>query len=103
MATTVYLGDFGTVIEVTVKSGGTAVSLAGAKSKKFLFRSPTGKVYERDAEFSTDGYDGKLRYTVPRGFLNERGVWRALTVTETPVARYTSTPIEITVKPQFGA
>lgn len=102
MATVIYLGDFGAVIEVTVKTGGQVVSLANAKTKTFRFRSPTGKVYERPAQYTTDGYDGKLRYTVEKGFLNERGVWRALTITETTTARYTSTPVEITVKPPFG-
>ena len=70
--------DFiGALIVVTVvDKNGVPINLAGATTKKFILRQPNKKVIEKDAEYFTDGSDGKLKYTTVEGDLKPDGVWR---------------------------
>jgi hypothetical protein len=53
------------VIERTIKDqDGVIVNLAGATVKKFRFKPSGGTLFVRDGNLSTDGTDGKMRYTL---------------------------------------
>ena len=70
----IYLGDIGTVIEVTVEEDGTAVDISAATSKQILFQHD--ETYNKvDADFTTDGTDGKIQYTLVDGDIDAAGRW----------------------------
>lgn len=67
----------GALIVVTVVDGnGAAINLSGSTTKKLIFRKPNKKIVEKDADYFTDGSDGKLKYTTVSGDLKPDGVWR---------------------------
>jgi hypothetical protein len=73
----IHKGDIGTVITATiVDESGTAVNLAGATSKKIIFQKPDGSRAEKDLAFATDGTDGKVKYTLLAGDVDQSGGWQ---------------------------
>lgn len=70
------VGDVGTVLEVTVLDDGTPVDLSSVTTKDFIFRKPKGTKVTVSSSFSTDGTDGKLRYTTVADDLDTPGVWK---------------------------
>lgn len=71
------VGDIGTVIELTVKDGGSAVNISAATTKQIKFRKPNGTTVTKTAVFTTDGTDGKIKYTTVADDLDTAGIWRA--------------------------
>ena len=67
--------DIGTIIEVTVKGGQNPIDISSATVKTFYFKKPSGKVLTKDAIFVTNGTDGKLKYVMVAGDLDEAGAW----------------------------
>lgn len=76
MTAEIHAGDIGTVFEVTVQEDGIALDISTATTKQFVFKKKSGALLTVDAEFVTDGSDGKLSYTTVSGDLNEVGQWQ---------------------------
>lgn len=86
----IHVGDIGTIFRVTLKDkacDGTVAVLdvsaaSGTSDKQFIFKTPSGIKKTVDAEFTTDGHDGKLEYVIEAAemgqeeFLNEAGEWK---------------------------
>jgi len=72
----IHLNDVGTVLRVTVVENRTAVDISTALTKTIHLRSPADVVKSFTANFTTDGVDGQLEYTVVADDLDELGVWR---------------------------
>jgi BppU N-terminal domain len=71
------IGDKNTVIECTVKDQtGAVVGLVTTTSKQFIFRKPDGTAVVKNAEFTTDGSDGKIRYLTLATDLDIAGDWQ---------------------------
>lgn len=72
---TLRAGDEGVDIEVTITSGGGIFSIQTATVKEIVFVSPTGARLAKTAAFSTDGKDGRLKYTTVAADFTEVGRW----------------------------
>jgi hypothetical protein len=72
----VHVNDVGTVFEITVKDGTAVVDISSATSIRIFFKKPDGTVSSQTATFSTNGEDGKMKYTSVSGFLDKAGSWR---------------------------
>jgi hypothetical protein len=72
-----HVNDIGSVLELTVKNcDGTAVDISAASTMQMKFTKPGGTVLSANGVFTTNGSDGKLRYTTVVGDLSERGTWK---------------------------
>lgn len=72
-----HVGDIGTALELTVVDKGVVVDLSDATTLEIILASPCGTVTTFEAELSTDGTDGKLRYvTESADDLDEAGTWQ---------------------------
>ena len=69
-------GDIGTILETTIKDGGTAVDISGASGIVFTANPPGAAVKSFTAAFKTDGTDGVVNYTTVSGDINVSGTWR---------------------------
>lgn len=70
------VGDIGTVIEITiVDQDGNVVDISTASSKIFKLRRIGESSSPKDATFTTDGTDGKLRYVLADGDIDDVGQW----------------------------
>lgn len=66
----------GVLIEYTVlDTDGDALDISGATTKKLVFKKPNGVVITKDADYVTDGADGKLQYASIAGDLLPSGLW----------------------------
>ncbi len=77
----IHVGDVGTILRITVKDENDAVvdisAAVGAGAKQLYFEKPeTNSTVIKDAEFDSDGTDGKLKYTVVVDDLDEQGTWK---------------------------
>jgi len=72
-----FVENFGNTITVTFSNCGSAVSIAAATTKQLHFKKPGGDTASKTASFvSGSGTDGKARYTIEDGFLDEDGTWQ---------------------------
>lgn len=64
-----HIGDYGTIIEVTIIDPNTnsAQDISDADNKQFYFRNPAGTIINVSGTFKTDGSDGIVQYTVEDG------------------------------------
>jgi hypothetical protein len=76
MTAEIHVGDIGTVFEATIMDGKEIVSVSGAITKKLIFRKTDLTVIEKDAEYVSNGLDGKIKYTTVSGDLDQKGVWK---------------------------
>ncbi len=77
MPTYPQVSSIGIVIEYQVLTSlGLPKDLTGATGKKFIMKRPDRVVIERDADFSTDGTDGMLKYTTVAGDAFPHGTWQ---------------------------
>ena len=72
----VHVGDIGTVFEATITDAGVVVDISGASTKDLNFLKPSLATLNKAASFTTDGTDGKIRYTTLSGDLDEAGTWQ---------------------------
>lgn len=97
-------GDFGTILQTTIKEDDASVDVSGATSVKFSAHPPGGTVKSFTAANTTDGTDGKVRYTTLDGDINVPGTWRIqalITFSATKVMR--SVPDTIIVGPRLDS
>ncbi len=73
--TGLHVGDVGAVIEVTVNENGAAADISTVTTKQLKLEKPSGEVLSKDAAFTSDGSDGKIRYTTLADDLDEYGIW----------------------------
>lgn len=69
--------DEGSALELVCKEGGAAVNISSATVKKIYLQKPDGTVVEKTAVFSSDGSDGKIKYSLEAGVLDATGEWKA--------------------------
>ena len=72
----IHVGDVGTRFIATITDqDGDVVNVSGASAKKIKFLKPDGTFLEKNADFFTDGLDGKLCYDAEAAFLSIAGKW----------------------------
>ena len=77
----IHQSDIGVIFEVQVvrwddvTSAYVALDISAATTTDIKFRKPSGTIVTQNASFSTDGTDGKMRYTSIAGDLDESGAW----------------------------
>lgn len=82
-------GDIGTAFIATIKDGGSIVDISGATVKKIIFEKPSGESVSKNADFYTDGTDGKIEWTTTLiTDLNEVGVWKRQGYVELPEGKW---------------
>ncbi len=87
----IHKGDIGTIIELTIKDGTIIVDISGATTKQIFFRKPDETtVLTKTGTLTTDGTDGKVRYTTISGDLDEVGVWQVQAHVITPAGEWRS-------------
>ena len=74
-ANEVHIGDIGTIFELTVMDGASVVDVSTATTKEIVFRKPDGSTATKTAAFTTNGSDGKIRYTTVALDLSVAGDW----------------------------
>lgn len=86
MIDTLQQGTIGAVFELTVLDNtGAIVNLSSASTKQILFRKPSKTTVTKDAAFTTNGTDGKLRYTTTsEDDLDKAGAWQMQAYVVTP-------------------
>ena len=88
-----YVNDVGAVLEVTVTDADTsaAIDISTATVKQIRLRNPRKTTVTKAASFTTDGTDGKIRYTTDANVLNVEGLWQFQAYIELPAGRKFST------------
>jgi hypothetical protein len=71
------ISETGYVLEVQVmlRAGG-ADDISSASDLQVQLEAPNGRRVDRDADFTSDGSDGKMRYTATAADVNGLGVWK---------------------------
>ena len=95
----IHVGDIGAVFEVTVRDQDDAViNIAAATVLGMTLRKPNGTLLEKTAVLSTNGTDGKLRYTAIAGDLNLAGRWQlSASVTIGASTKFTTDPYDFSI------
>jgi hypothetical protein len=93
--------DVGTVIQVTVMENDVALDISAATVKQLIFRKPGDTIVTKDAEFVTDGSDGKIDYTTVAGDLDQDGTWEIQAYIEMGGGKWSSEIATFTVLPRI--
>lgn len=75
MADRVHVGDTGTVITKTIKKGSTAVDVSDITTITLINQHPDGTETTLTGSFTTDGEDGKVKFTTVVGTWTKPGLW----------------------------
>jgi len=75
-ANEIHLNDIGTIFELTLMDDTVVVDVSTAITKEIIFEKPDKTTTVQTASFTTDGTDGKIRYVVISGDLDQIGSWR---------------------------
>jgi hypothetical protein len=76
MGVEISVSETGTIFEITViNSQGGAVDISSATDLTIQLRTPRLNIISRTATYTTDGVDGKIRYTITANDINGLGVW----------------------------
>jgi len=77
MATNIQVGEVGFAFRITLNDAdGVAVDLSTSTAVNIVFLRPDGDRLVVDADFQTDGTDGKIEYLTQVGDLNLAGGWK---------------------------
>ena len=69
--------DHGFTLRLLItEDGTTGLNISTAPTKQIILRSPSDGYTVNAADFTTDGTDGFIEYTVPEGVLNKPGRWK---------------------------
>lgn len=71
-----HVDDIGTVFQVYLRDGETAIDVSGATTKQIKFEDAEGTVTTQTAAFLTDGTDGVITYTTVADDLSVAGKWK---------------------------
>jgi hypothetical protein len=73
----IHQNDIGTIIQVQISDcNGSAIDISAATSKEIVFKKPNGALVTKIATFVTDGTDGKMKYVIVDGDLDQVGSWK---------------------------
>lgn len=75
MSAVVHVDDMGTWIATIVDQDDVVVDVSGASAKKLSFKKPDGTTLIKTADFTDDGVDGKIQYTMLAGEVGQAGEW----------------------------
>lgn len=93
-ANEIHFHDTGTIFEVTVKDGTTAIDVSSASVRDFEFVKPSRERATVSASFSTSGSlagtDGKIRWLTTASFLDEVGDWQLQVYLDMPTGNWHS-------------
>lgn len=99
----IHNGDIGTIFRITITDeSGEIVDIHTAAVKRIHFQSPSGVKIQRDTEFLTDGYDGKMQYVTVENDINERGVWSVQGYVETTLGKFYTEKLRFNVYESLG-
>lgn len=98
----IHVGDVGTVLERTVTDNGVVVNISSATVRQFKLRKPSGAVLTKTAMFSSDGSDGKLRYTTIADDIDQAGQWSLQVYLEMPTGKWNSDVAVFDVYPNLS-
>lgn len=101
MTSSLHVGDIGSYIELTIKDEDVVFDISSATVKKIKLKTSANVVLDKTASFSTNGTDGKIRYTFINGDLNISGIWKARAYIEMPSGKWSTSQIEFEVLPTF--
>lgn len=101
-STDMHVGDIGTVLEVTLYDSGSVVDVSSATVKQIILEKPDGTAVTKTASFTTDGADGKLRYTTIANDLDAPGDWNLQVYVEMPAGKWKSDVGVFTVLPNLS-
>lgn len=90
--TIIHSGDVGTIIRLTITENDniTPVDVSNAAVKVFYFRKSDGTKLNVNADFDSDGVDGKLKYATVEGDINVVGRWHVQAYVEIGTSKYYS-------------
>lgn len=87
------LGAYGFAFEAQLlDAAGAPVDIGNATLLELRLERPDGSVAHRTATLTTNGADGRVRYVVQAGDLNQAGSWRRQFVVETPTVGFPFEP-----------
>ena len=74
----IILGSYGYDIVLTINDPDTnaAIDISSYTGLFMDFEDPSETVVSQTAAFSTDGTDGKIKYTVADSDIDEKGTWQ---------------------------
>lgn len=99
----IQVGVVGLLIELTVMETNeltgveSAVDISDATVKRIFIRKPNKVILQKDAEFSTTGADGKIKYSTIATDLDIRGSYSIQAYVETPTYNGFSTIVSFYV------
>jgi len=97
----IHVDDIGTVFEITLVDCDTPVNISAATAKSIIFSKPDGTTVAKTATFTTDGSDGKIRYTTIANDLDLDGKWKIQAVVVMPTGSWSSNISTFAVKPNL--
>lgn len=102
MSVDLHVNDYGTVLEFTVKDqDDNVLDLSEATVKSLVFSKPDGTTSTVTLNFTTDGADGKVQYTIESGLLDVAGTWRMQVVLTLSAGVWYSGITEMKVEPNL--
>lgn len=69
------LNDLGVDLVIEITENGSVVDISTATAKELLLKNPSGTEVAKTAEFVSDGSDGKVKYTILVGDIDQTGLW----------------------------
>jgi len=82
--------DESTII-VTIKEGGVVVPVQDTTSRQIILKKPSGTTLTKSAVFLTNGSDGKVKYKMLPGEVNELKTWSVQAIVQWSDGRFAST------------
>lgn len=100
-ANEIHLNDIGTVFEITIQDGTSAIDVSGATTKQIIFQPPTGAKKTKTALNKTDGTDGIIKYTTVADDLDATGLWKYQAYVVLSGGTWSSSVLEFRVYPNL--
>jgi hypothetical protein len=76
MASEIHAGDIGVVFNITIMNGTAVLNVSNANSISIIFQKPDSSDLTKTATLTTNGTDGKIKYTTVAGDLDQIGTWQ---------------------------
>jgi len=86
----IHVGDIGTDVQITLNSECSDADIANASVIEMYMKKPDGTTITRSCQFVTDGTDGKIRYYIAEGDLDQSGTWKIQARVVTPAGEWWS-------------
>lgn len=86
----IHVDDYGWVGKLRIVQDSVAVDISTYTTTEFVFRTPSGEEVTVTAEFSDNGSDGYLEYTIAEEVIDEVGQWQVKAVVSKTGSELTS-------------